>query len=145
MMFPMIKILVLDDDPVRHRAFDVVLRDCQVDHAWTARAAIESLMRMRYDIACLDYDLDQFGVLNPGDGLVVARWIARETPADRWPGCVVVHSQNITGAARMLDVLLEAGVPVLDRPFSLGMLQDLAHDIRSRVPGISRSRSKRAR
>jgi len=89
MMSPMIKILVLDDDPVRHRAFDVVLRDCQVD--------------------------------------------------------VVVHSQNITGAARMLDVLLEAGVPVLDRPFSLGMLQDLAHDIRSRVPGISRSRSKRAR
>jgi CheY-like chemotaxis protein len=109
-------ILILDDDPERHRRFQRYLDDRTVCHVETARDAILAIKMHHPSVICLDHDLDQFGrsIAEAGTGQRVAEWLRRHPqPETR---LVVVHSMNPMGAACMVDALNEGGYTVIPRP-----------------------------
>ena len=100
------KILFLDDDPVRHHQFRAALNGVPVDLRAVARAveAIAALEQEQFDIIFLDHDLGwQHHVSSgPGTGCEVAqRLMATANREAR----LVVHSQNEDGTREMLRVL----------------------------------------
>lgn len=103
------RILFLDDNHDRHHAFRSLSIGHVVDHAYTARQAIDFLRENRYDLVSLDHDLDWQATagLTPLEetGYVVADFIAAMESA---PTVVNVHSLNPVGAARMMDTLQSA-------------------------------------
>lgn len=136
------KILFLDDDPVRHRIFRASIEPpFPLWHrigCWRKRkiapmfqnhcvfeivTAIEVLQNeARLDIAFLDHDLNGqiYVEERVGTGTEVAEFIAGMTPRAR-PKLVVVHSLNPQGAARMMDILKSSGCHAQALPFgSLG-------------------------
>ena len=118
------RILILDDDECRHDVFRRVLADAERVHVYTAKQAIEALSSERFDLVCLDHDLDLLSeslLEPPGDGLEVARFIADHMPVDKVPRQVLVHSWNPCGARAMVDTLKAASVPVVRREFSVSM------------------------
>ena len=114
------RILFLDDDPARHRAFSRRSTGNHVIHVNSAlRAAIALTKLPRFDVVYLDYDLHKHGNPNARTGLAVARHLAHDLPTWKRPGKVFVHSRNPPGAAAMVDTLRRAGYYVLQRPFEL--------------------------
>ena len=56
------RVLVLDDDDVRHEVFSQILSGCEVLHVHTAWEACRALQQsVPFDLACLDHDLGMFG------------------------------------------------------------------------------------
>lgn len=113
-------ILILDDDPERHRLFDQNLRHpgLIVDHVRTAAEAINALRHRAYDIVFLDYDLHQHGV--PIEisctGRHVSDWIVRHAKhfVDTQ---FIVHSLNPFFAGPMVDDLEAVGLQVERAPW----------------------------
>jgi CheY-like chemotaxis protein len=116
----MTRVLVLDDDQNRHDAFARRLEGCHVVHAYTAKQAIDHLaLDERYDLVCLDHDLDLVSLLDDtGDGREVADFIALHMERAKWPDQVLVHSWNGPAADGMERVLRDAGLRVISRAFS---------------------------
>lgn len=119
------RILILDDDPVRHVAFDRMFLGHEVLHARDYHTGMELIRFESLDLACLDHDLNDFGKNSvvPGmyggselTGLDFAKWLA-SLPRGMWPGRVLVHSHNEEGAQSMETVLRVAGLEVLRREF----------------------------
>jgi len=118
----MFRALVLDDDDVRHREFQFLLRGIRVVPARSASEAIEILSRSpRFDVVFLDYDLDMSPDPDPGTGLDVAEYIAQKLPRRQRPDLIYIHSRtfNIGQKQRMARILRAAGLRVTVRPFHI--------------------------
>lgn len=105
------KILFLDDDRLRQDYFRTQLQGLRLDLTivTTSVEAIEALERERFDLVCLDHDLDGriFVESGPGTGYEVAERLVRTANRD---ARIVVHSLNEDGAKKMLEVLGPAAV-----------------------------------
>lgn len=130
------KILFLDDAPWRHklvraRMEDVTMKAAGVEvvHVWTVDECVEALQsKGPFDHIYLDHDLNQYVNVHGRvskyaatygehnlDGADVASWMARnmqERPR------VTVHSFNPDGARQMVDILKDAGFPVVYELFN---------------------------
>jgi CheY-like chemotaxis protein len=113
------RILFLDDDPLRHEAFaeQAKVGGHEAAHALTFGEFMGLTDGKQWDEVWLDHDLNDHDAVSRwtdmyGDGeqngVDAARWLAAQLPEHR-PSKVVIHSWNPTGAARMRAVLEEAG------------------------------------
>jgi len=118
--------LFLDDSDERHEAFSNIVRSFGIVkciHARTAWEAIEQLARAalqgeRFELAFLDHDLGDDE--KNGTGMDVVDSIVDELePAER-PREVIVHSENVVAAPRMVVRLQDRAPDILTRriPFS---------------------------
>jgi CheY-like chemotaxis protein len=99
------KILFLDDDPIRTAKFMEKTVGHEVLTAETAQDAIALLdTHLDFDIASLDHDLggEVFCESNEVSGYAVAQAID-EMPVEDQPLCIIVHSFNPAGAERMAN------------------------------------------
>ena len=96
------RILFLDDDPRRHDEFARIADGHSIVHAWRVDEAKAQLDRTRFDLCCLDNDLETEGFER--EGYEVARHIAA-TSKSRRPARVLIHSWNETRARDMYAVL----------------------------------------
>ena len=122
------RILILDDDENRHRAFIGALRGHSLTHAWTSQEANHHLhdpAHDGFDVVFLDHDLGEFGEHSAGTGLHVAHEVAGLSE-DRRPTLTVVHSHNPDGAAEMMRVLYRAGLNAQREPFCEHLLTRLS-------------------
>lgn len=107
------RLLVLDDDPIRHAVFERRCADGdEVVSVYTVSAALHALRLAYYDQASLDHDLGA----GPDGQTFVARMLT-EIPPERWPGKITVHSGNPVGGLRMTERLRDAGIPSQYAPF----------------------------
>lgn len=114
------RVLILDDDPKRHDAFERMMPDAEITRAYTAPQAIQILRDLpAFDLAFLDHDLPMsaklVGVQDPGNGLQVATHIA-QNPA-KAPHRVWIHTWNHTARLEMAQVLRAARIPVTLQKF----------------------------
>jgi len=115
------RILVLDDDPFRHKVFVQALHGHDITHVWTCEQAMNALIRCQvpFDLAYLDHDL---GEVDGQDGTFVANFIASGLHMAKWPKRIVIHSWNDVGARRMHLIMHDAGLRRISRvPFSASM------------------------
>lgn len=110
------RILILDDDKIRHNRFDKFFADrCgdEVVHVHNVEEATQALLVERFDLVHLDHDLEDF-IYVPykmeRTGMDVAKFIV-DLPENLRPHRVVVHSWNVAAAPRMVAVLRDAGIP----------------------------------
>jgi CheY-like chemotaxis protein len=104
-----LRILVLDDDEARHRAFARKFIGNIVDRCHTATEAIGLLeSNSVYDVICLDHDLggQQMADSGPGTGYEVACWL--ESHPDKQAKTIILHTFNPSGARNMRAVLPQA-------------------------------------
>lgn len=116
-------ILFLEDDIKRTLIFD---KECigiaSVCHAAAAKKAIDELGSLsRFDLVCLDHDLEDDHYFGGGDlnktGRPVADFIA-QMPADKMPGLIWIHSLNPDGVRAMhASVLQNPAIKVIVLPF----------------------------
>lgn len=118
------RILILDDDDIRHEAFKWKLHmkhDCI--HVYTVQGAIEALNNNpAFDIVFLDHDLNDHQYTSHETvsfskisltGYRVATYISKELPKEKRPETVVVHSWNTPGGDSMMAILKEGGIRAL--------------------------------
>ena len=109
------RILVLDDDPTRHKVFDTLFAGHTLVHVYTVPQLEIQLARRTFNLICLDHDLgDQPG--KPGNGQDAAYVVAAHFATTAKP-FVLIHSWNTVGARAMVNILQEAGIPCRYRPF----------------------------
>lgn len=125
------RILVIDDDPVRHAGFDLHFPApvYEVVHAHTYSEGLDALRNKGpWDLACLDHDLGDLN--NDADfivggygqpyfltGLDLAIWL-RDNLAS-CPRNILIHSWNPDGAKNMESVLRNIeGITVRVQPYS---------------------------
>lgn len=105
-------ILFVDDDDTRIDAFLKVFPDAE--WARTAQEAIEKIRQHpHFWILSLDHDL---GPEEAGDGVQIALWLMTHKPSI---DLIIVHSWNVIGAAKMLDILTESGYTTYRNPFGI--------------------------
>lgn len=104
------RVLILEDDPDRHRAFRKRLGEPTI--VTTAPECIKLLEAEEWDELYLDHDLggEVYVPSGPGTGYEVACWL--EANPARHPRRIVLHSLNPVGRARMKSALPNA----YDRP-----------------------------
>ena len=102
------RILVLDDNETRLKAFRQKLIGNEVVTVMTASDAIEQLKGSSFEAVCLDHDLgDQHMVPSgKGTGYEVARWLQEHT--EKQPASIIIHSFNPVGAQNMASILPQA-------------------------------------
>jgi CheY-like chemotaxis protein len=115
-------VLILDDDPCRHAQFDKMLPQASRSHAYTADQAVAALEESpAFDVVFLDHDLPKsaelLNVSDPGTGLDVAVYIAKELSPTKKPGLVWIHSHNPEGRQKMARILRAAGIPTTVQRF----------------------------
>jgi CheY-like chemotaxis protein len=118
-----IRVLVLDDNENRHDVFRHILPDASLTHVYTADEAITALQeKPRFNLLCLDHDLGDFKNKSrsddPGDGTMVAEFIAQWLDKKQYPDSIIVHSANFHASRRMAAILRAAGLTVTIKPFS---------------------------
>ncbi len=119
------KILFLDDDPVRHARFQKAHVGADVTYVWNSDDAIKELKentKETFDFVSLDHDLAaqknmELPPAGEGSGYDVALFIA-SMPMDKQPKLAVIHSFNPEGARRMRIVLNKAGIHTMRIPFN---------------------------
>jgi DNA-binding NtrC family response regulator len=104
-----IKVLILEDSHERRNIFrNKLSKDCELyfyDQVEDAKKAIDSLGP--FEIIFLDHDLDHRIYVDSDEkntGYQLAKYIAEKNLDVR----VIIHTMNIYGAARMLEVLPQA-------------------------------------
>jgi len=124
----MVNILILDDDPARHRIFARALKGHKVRHAQHADDFAKEILRERADVVYLDHDL-AYKVRHPTkvvdvrghdhfvNGNDAAQFIAALFQ-NRRPTRVIIHSMNRHGASNIAETLEKAGVPYTVAPFN---------------------------
>lgn len=133
------RILVLDDDDIRHQAFARRFINHSVVHAMTVDEACDALNKEKFDLVHLDHDLNDHGHRSVAasmygqvelTGFDVARFIARDLTIDNRPDRVVIHSWNPPGAKMMAEILRDADISVSYEPFSVvaGDTEDLLEE-----------------
>lgn len=120
------RVLFLDDNENRHKAFKRVVVGTGVTHvdwAQDAKAAIKYLSdNPKYDIICFDHDLSDehySAFIENGEnadygdemtGYDVAVFLVTELDEEKQPDYAVVHTFNSSGAKRITAALNEAGL-----------------------------------
>ena len=121
------RVLVLDDDITRHHEFEKRFTEennCVLDQVFRADSCIETIKQNgleKYDIICLDHDLNeednQFYCFGKGTGTEVASYIAGQYDAKKHARIyVIIHSTNSVGAANMFNILDSCGIATILRP-----------------------------
>ncbi len=102
------RVLVLDDNHNRLRAFRQRLIGHVVVCVETAKEAIEQLEKEEFEIVFLDHDLggEENVPSGPGTGWEVAQWLSEHE--DRQPATIYIHSFNGPGSKNMLSLLPRA-------------------------------------
>jgi CheY-like chemotaxis protein len=102
------RVLVLDDDPARLKAFVQSLIGHTVVTVSFVKDCIENLQNESWDLLFLDHDLSGQAYVpsGPGTGYEVAEWL-RDNP-DKKPKKIILHTFNQLGAVKMREVLPEA-------------------------------------
>lgn len=109
-------ILILDDDPARHRAFRKGLTGSQKVHVHRADEAIAALTYQGpWSVILLDHDLCDHGDDTAGNGMQVAKWISGRTRYFK-SSLIVVHSINPVRGPEMVALLKSAGLNVAGQP-----------------------------
>jgi CheY-like chemotaxis protein len=95
------RILILEDDPERHLAFEAKFGGYDITIVETAQEAIQRLREAVWDVLFLDHDLGgQIMVESgPGTGYEVAVWL--EEHKDQQPKQIFLHTYNPIGAEKM--------------------------------------------
>jgi CheY-like chemotaxis protein len=120
------KILVLDDDPLRHRSFARRFKGDEIVHVYSPLEAAEHMGKTKFDLVQLDHDLgfwtdrenvppsffggyaDDARMKVELKGFHVAVWM-RQMPEATRPTRVVVHSANAVGGPMMAELLSQGG------------------------------------
>lgn len=119
------RILILDDDDVRHDIWGHLFTKAghEVIHAHTLSEFDRELMCARFDYIFLDHDLNDYPLKYrsmAGDirltGKAACHWVAA-LPTARRPKRAVVHSWNEDEAPRMVEILVNAGIPTIRKEF----------------------------
>lgn len=122
------KILILDDDPFRHRVFAQKYEGHEVFHTWTySEFALAFVKGKPWDLVHLDHDLgdlvqkpdtwvDGWGHQRLRTGRDATAVICAVSDSDL-PKKVIVQSVNPTGARAMVDDLTRRGIPTSWEPF----------------------------
>ena len=113
------KILVLDDDDVRHEAFKFAYWKYDLHQARTHDEAVALLEKHSpYDRVFLDHDLnDHQYISRERTGLDTAAFITN-LPRDKHPKEVIVHSWNPDGAKYMVQRLHDGDIRTIRWLFS---------------------------
>lgn len=120
------RILILDDDEIRHNEFAKVLDEHEVLHAYTAGVAIKWMTEQQFDLILLDHDLGEY--TEDGEeitGMAAAQFLALHLPFEQRPLMVIVHSWNLSRAVAMVETLRKAGLNVQKSEFGLTLLDSL--------------------
>ena len=120
------RILILDDDKVRHDAFDNIYDDCLVEHAYTYSEFVNKLNSGKWDLIHLDHDLgdhtsgdvwiDGWGSTREYNGKNAVDRVC-ELDNSKRPDEIIVHSINPSGAKTMCQSLTRAGIPNKWEPY----------------------------
>jgi len=99
------KILILEDDPVRWKHFKQALAGHELIITEHTKEAIELLSKNMFEVLFLDHDLGGLQMVASGDGTgyEVAKWL-NEHP-ERIPKEVYLHSLNPAGRANMKQMI----------------------------------------
>lgn len=108
------KILILDDEAIRHDWFDDVMgSEHEIWHVYSFDQFVTRIqMHERFDVVSFDHDLG-----GRYDGNDCAHEMLR-LPVDRWPSECWVHSWNPVGVERIMRTLFASGIPTRRRPFA---------------------------
>ena len=117
------RVLLLDDDVLRHSWFAKRFKRDTLDVAANASQAIELLSKNRYDVIFLDHDLlpEHYYAEETDDertGYAVASWLASR-PDRQAASSIVVHTRNADGALRMVELLRASGRQAEHVPFNM--------------------------
>ncbi|HVF55783.1 MAG TPA: cyclic-phosphate processing receiver domain-containing protein [Pyrinomonadaceae bacterium] len=118
-----LRVLLLDDDTLRHDWFAKRFKGDYLDTAIEPVRAIELLSTKSYDVVFLDHDLlpEHYYSEETDDertGYAVASWLASR-PDRQAASTIIVHTRNADGALRMVETLRRAGRPAEHVPFHL--------------------------
>lgn len=99
------KVLILDDNPIRLSLFRSKLIGHTVFTTMTSEEAIDALKSDDFDIVSLDHDLggEQMVDSGKGTGYEVAEFLSKNP--DRMPKEIYIHSYNPVGAKNMQRIL----------------------------------------
>ncbi len=102
------RILILEDDPIRHKAFKRKLIGHHVVITDDSKECIRLLAEEIWDELYLDHDLGGQVYVDSGEGTgyEVAEWLSEHE--DRLPPHIVIHSYNPTGAKNMKNKIPDA-------------------------------------
>jgi CheY-like chemotaxis protein len=122
-----VRVLIVEDDPSRCEWFNRKLSNADRDITQDVREAIRWLSEYDYSLILLDHDLaDEHYFSNELDdertGYAVAAWLAAH-PDHQRDSMIIVHSLNYPGAARMVQIMLDAGRDAEHIPFPYLQLQ----------------------
>jgi hypothetical protein len=112
-------ILFLDDDRERHAAFRATHPNDTIYATWTFAEFFRTLISISpagsFDEVHLDHDIGDVDF--HGNGQLAAHALAL-LPAEQRPARVHIHSWNMTGALRMMEILKNAGYNPTWEPFN---------------------------
>lgn len=108
-MSSLISILILEDDPERHRAFKALYFNDNLVIVETASACIHELKTKKWDYLLLDHDLggEVYVPSGEGTGYEVAKFL-EENPEYKPRKRIFLHSLNTVGRQNMQAALPEA-------------------------------------
>ena len=99
-----LRILIVDDDSIRHDQFIKNNPDCQIDSAYTVSDAMALFDQGNYDMVSLDHDLGPDSDIMP----FVKHMRDNLKSSDNY--MLMVHSANPVGAANILSYFSRTGV-----------------------------------
>lgn len=115
------RILIVEDDQSRCAWFNQRFNGLILDITCDVAEAIQWLTERDYFMILLDHDLTEEHYLSDSfdderTGYAVAAWLAAHRDAQR-DATILIHSLNYVGAARMLEILHNAGRDAEHVPF----------------------------
>lgn len=121
------KILILDDLDVRHVAFAKIYAEHEVTSVYVYDDFLVKINECKWDLIHLDHDLGDFvscastyvdgwGNICDYNGQHAAMRVCELDDAMK-PDNVIVHSVNPYGARVMVQMIKNAGIPVVWEPF----------------------------
>lgn len=115
------KILFLDDNPVRHQQYDQRYPNDEVTHVATVQDFDDALRLLGpFDVVSLDYDLNEYSTVTlryDGEiatGLDACGYMVKHMAKI---GQVVIHSRNDAGSKEMMDFLTSKGIVAIRKTF----------------------------
>lgn len=119
------RILFLDDDFNRFKAFRQLVIGTDYKHVSTAKQCMLALMNDEpYDVVQLDHDLGgkTFQQEKENSGTEVADFIQHVLPKHKYPRQIIIHSWNPQGASRMMQYIAKTKIPCTYYPFKANQI-----------------------
>jgi len=113
------RVLILDDDEIRHVGFKKKFKNVEIVSVYTAKDAIKEVKKGNWDWIFLDHDLGGMQMVESGEetGWEVADFISRN-PELAPKIKIVLHSLNPAGRKNMKNVLRRLDVETVEAPFA---------------------------